>query len=332
MKEFGASTPGRVCFAGEKLDWLSNGPALTCSTDSLRLTARLCENTTESVRLFTSDVRNDSTVIESFSLSNLGSEAINYCEAVAIALEHNGTPITKGADLFIDSRIPQGKGLSSSAALCVSILGAIARSQNLPLNSEKIASLAYDAERFIMGINCGQLDQYAVAIGGVNKINSSTIPAKYVKFDNVLLDCAILISECGESINTHQVNIDIEKRHLKKEGSIMTYIRECERSVTRMEDILTEGKFLPNRLGEEMVNTHTLLKDYLQISNGVADALVDIALRNGVFGAKTNGKGNVVISLCLMSDAEKVRLAIEELGHRTVISGISGSGLKTFST
>ena len=80
-----------------------------------------------------------------------------------------------------DCTVPFGSGLSSSAAIEVSTIAALATIAGEPLDPVEIALVAQKAEREYAGVNCGIMDQYASACG---------------KKDNaILLDCKTLVRE-----------------------------------------------------------------------------------------------------------------------------------------
>ncbi|NBO37359.1 hypothetical protein EBU99_02115 [bacterium] len=64
--------------------------------------------------------------------------------------------------LILDSTLPQGAGLSSSAALCISILGQLNTLSGLPLDAATLARLAMYVEHRFAGTRCGLMDQLAV--------------------------------------------------------------------------------------------------------------------------------------------------------------------------
>lgn len=91
----------------------------------------------------------------------------NYLRAVVIALKKfKNIQLNKGLEIVIDSDIPVGSGLASSAALEVSFTTLLNYWFNLGLNEKEIAEISYLAENKIMKIPCGRLDQYSSAIGG----------------------------------------------------------------------------------------------------------------------------------------------------------------------
>lgn len=77
-----------------------------------------------------------------------------------------------GLHIALLSYVPIGSGLSSSAALEVSIAKLIDGLYDLKLSRKDIAEIAYTAEHDIMGIPCGRLDQYGSSYGGIVKLDT----------------------------------------------------------------------------------------------------------------------------------------------------------------
>jgi galactokinase len=70
-----------------------------------------------------------------------------------------------GLRLVIDSTVPEGKGVSSSAALEVATMSAVAASYNLPLAPAELASACQWVENHVVGAPCGIMDQMTSACG-----------------------------------------------------------------------------------------------------------------------------------------------------------------------
>ena len=75
-----------------------------------------------------------------------------------------------GADVWIDSRVPIGKGVASSAALEVSVLNAMARAYALSLGGTELPVLAQKVENRVAGAPCGLMDQLASHLGEPHKL------------------------------------------------------------------------------------------------------------------------------------------------------------------
>jgi galactokinase len=101
---------------------------------------------------------------------------LDYVRAVVNVLNDIGFKVP-GMELEINTTIPVGTGLSSSAALCISAAYAISEALELGIDTlMSAAEIAYTAERKRLGINCGQMDPYASAQGGLCYIDYSTEP------------------------------------------------------------------------------------------------------------------------------------------------------------
>ena len=76
----------------------------------------------------------------------------------------------EGARIFIASNVPEGKGVSSSAALEVATMNAVKAAFNLDLNARDLALLCQKAENEIVGAPCGVMDQMVSSCGEANKL------------------------------------------------------------------------------------------------------------------------------------------------------------------
>ncbi len=89
-----------------------------------------------------------------------------YALGAFSALSRGGRlPLHGGARIFIDSAVPVAKGLSSSAALEVAVLLAVARGFGIEPDAESIAVFAQDVENYVVGAPCGIMDQITVTCG-----------------------------------------------------------------------------------------------------------------------------------------------------------------------
>lgn len=84
-------------------------------------------------------------------------------EASLLARQITKTPWSeKTLSLILESTLPQGAGLSSSAALCISLLGQLNFLSGAPLEASTLARLAMLVEHRFAGTHCGLMDQLAV--------------------------------------------------------------------------------------------------------------------------------------------------------------------------
>lgn len=90
----------------------------------------------------------------------------SYVVGVLMVLEHElGLRCDQGLRILIDSRVPEGKGVSSSAALEVATMQAVAGLLEAKIDGKEVARLCQMAENFVVGAPCGIMDQMTSAVG-----------------------------------------------------------------------------------------------------------------------------------------------------------------------
>lgn len=172
------SAAGRVNLIGEHVDYC--GGKVMPAALSLKNTVYIRPNGTDRINLAWTDIPARITL----DIGRLGEykdvKYANYPAGCAYLWQQAGHKVI-GCDLLHDCTVPFGSGLSSSAAIEVSTIAALATIAGEPLDPVEIALVAQKAEREYAGVNCGIMDQYASACG---------------KKDNaILLDCKTLVRE-----------------------------------------------------------------------------------------------------------------------------------------
>ena len=107
-----------------------------------------------------------------------------------------------GCDLLYDCSIPFGSGLSSSAAIEVSTIAALAVLAGERLDPVEIALVAQRAEHEYAGVNCGIMDQYASACGKKDHailLDCKTLACEYVPI--LLGDYTLVVANCNKPHN-----------------------------------------------------------------------------------------------------------------------------------
>ena len=96
-----------------------------------------------------------------------------YVAGVFLVLaRERGTRFRHGARLLISSRVPEGKGVSSSAALEVATMSAVAAAFNVEIGPREIALLCQQVENLVVGAPCGVMDQMTSACGEAHQLLS----------------------------------------------------------------------------------------------------------------------------------------------------------------
>jgi galactokinase len=167
VREFGrapegiAEAPGRVNLIGEHVDY-NDGLVLPFAIDRSVLVA-WARRDDDAVWAYSAHYGEHSR----FNLANITHAApgswANYVRGVAAVLRA-GHAAAGGIDLVIAGNVPEGAGLSSSAAMEVALAGALRDAFALPLDDVALARLCQRAENEFVGVQCGIMDQFASAL------------------------------------------------------------------------------------------------------------------------------------------------------------------------
>lgn len=87
-----------------------------------------------------------------------------------VLMRERDVQFTDGARLLIASRVPQGKGVSSSAALEVAVMQAVAAAFDIALEPRETALLCQKVENLVAGAPCGVMDQMTSVCGEANRL------------------------------------------------------------------------------------------------------------------------------------------------------------------
>lgn len=94
-----------------------------------------------------------------------------YVAGVFLTLmRERGIRFRDGARILISSRVPQGKGVSSSAALEVAVMRAVAAAFDVTINAREMALLCQTVENRVAGAPCGVMDQMTASCGEANRL------------------------------------------------------------------------------------------------------------------------------------------------------------------
>ena len=82
-----------------------------------------------------------------------------------VLLRERGVSFSRGCRIVISSNVPEGKGVSSSAALETAVMQAVASAFQIPLEPQAMALLCQKAENLVAGAPCGVMDQMTCMCG-----------------------------------------------------------------------------------------------------------------------------------------------------------------------
>lgn len=121
------------------------------------------------------------------SLSDLSKKSsddwFSYVKGIIKTLDQQGYKIDKGFNILLNGNIPNGAGLSSSASLEIVLLTGLNDLFDLNMTRKEMVILAQQVENDYIGVNCGIMDQYAIAFGKDNQsilLNCEDVSHEYV--------------------------------------------------------------------------------------------------------------------------------------------------------
>lgn len=90
--------------------------------------------------------------------------------AFLVLMRERGAHFTGGARILIQSAVPEGKGVSSSAAIEVAVMSAIAAAYDIAIAGRDMAILCQMVENLVVGAPCGVMDQMTAACGEAHQL------------------------------------------------------------------------------------------------------------------------------------------------------------------
>ena len=316
--------PGRVNLIGEHTDY-NGGHVFPCAlTIGTYFIARKREDRV--LRFYSANF--DSLGIIESSLDNLvwSKEAdwTNYPMGVMWAFGEKGYEITNGFDILLFGNIPNGSGLSSSASVEVGTGVLLRDMYGFDVSMIDIALIGQYSENNFNKVNCGIMDQFAIAMGKKdNAIFLDTADLSYEYAPIVLKDAKIVIAcsnkkrglgdskynerraECEEALAELQTVVDIkslgeldEAQFEQYKSAIKSEVRqrrakhavyENQRTIKAVA-ALKAGDI--EEFGKLMIASHDSLRDDYEVTGKELDTLVASALKqDGVIGSRMTGAG-----------------------------------------
>ncbi len=190
------------------------------------------------------------------------------------------------ASLTINSDIPMGKGMSSSAALCVAIAMCATGQQG----SIESCLLAQQIEHEVLGTRCGLLDQMAMVFakkGYASLIDFSTQSVDYIKMP---VSWKFKLIDSGIDRKLRNTNYD------SKSGIHGAHVIEENRRVMQAQESSAE------QLGELLNHSHESLRQIGVSLPAIDDIVNQLQQTEGVLGARMMGGGFGGMILALVED------------------------------
>lgn len=336
--------PGRVNLIGEHIDY--NGGYVLPAALEFGTTLLIRPRSDRMLRLSSTNFPYQLTVDETADAKT--GEWTDYPVGVIVELAKSGRALSRGYDILVHGDIPNGAGLSSSASLEVAVAYALLTLEGYPIDRTDIAQLSQRAENRFVGVNCGIMDQFAVANGKQDHailLMCDTLEFKHVPFRTEGYKLVIgntnkrrgLVNskynerraQCDEAVQElRQAFPDLEllaqldaaryeaNKHLIQDEAVRKraahVIAENERVLQSVEALQQHDL---ERFGQLMIASHKSLRDLYEVSCEELDAMVEEALRiEGTAGSRMTGAGFGGCTVSLVKESAVSRF-IEQVGE-----------------
>lgn len=268
--------PGRINLIGEHTDY----------SGGLALPAAIQLGITVTVR-----ARSDRLDLTSraFGPAEPSSGWGRYAYAVAAELAELGLPPV-GLVADVDSTLPVGTGLSSSAALEVGIALALCAAADFDLPPLELAQACRRAEARAVGVSCGILDQAACVLGedgAAILLDCGTLEHRPVPVPDaavlVVIDSGVSRELARSGYAQRRAELEAgdprRLRHVASENErVLAFAAALERG-----ELVSAGRLLSE--------SHASLRDDYEVSTPELDSIVEDAVANGAYGARLVGGG-----------------------------------------
>jgi galactokinase len=348
------SAPGRVNLIGEHTDY-NDGYVLPFAIDR-RTTASIAPRTDRLLQV--ASAFDEAGGVVSLSLDDLDPSRMQgwsaYVLGIAWALtEHAGADLSDktGFDVFIESDVPVGAGLSSSAAIECGVALAFNDLWDLGLSRKALARVGQYSENHAVGAPTGIMDQSASLLGEQDAV--------------VFLDCRTLdtavVDLALEANGLEVLVVDTRVEHAHATGGYKARRDSCERGAAamgvealrdlsvddlpraqellddetfrRVRHVVTEDQRVldtvrtlrehgPRAIGSLLVASHESMRDDFEISVPELDLAVATAMEHGAVGARMTGGGFGGAAIALVDReargaiADAVTAAFAAAGYR----------------
>lgn len=311
------SAPGRVNLIGEHTDY-NEGFVLPFAIDR-RTYAAVGERSDQVARIASAFTGEE---VE-FEISQIQRETVSgwsaYPLGVAWSLIQSGVK-SQGFDLYVESNVPVGAGLSSSAAIECSVALALNDLWGSGFSRSDLARVGQRAENEIVGAPTGIMDQTASLFGQVDHavfLDCRTLEAKPTwlalrenGLEILVMDTRVAHrltdggyaarrQSCEEAARLLGVSSlrDVSVESLEASRDLLEdvvykrarhVVTENERVTQTVELLSSSG---PKAIGQLMIESHASMRDDFQISISELDVAVETAIAEGAIGARMTGGG-----------------------------------------
>ncbi|MGI9232719.1 MAG: hydroxymethylglutaryl-CoA reductase, degradative [Woeseiaceae bacterium] len=216
--------------------------------------------------------------------------------------------------ILVDSRLPRGAGLGSSAAIAVAVTRAMSKVMGIVVDDDRINAIAYECEKLAHGTPSGVDNTLSTFSEAMLFRNDGTLNIERLE----LTEVPPMIVACSNEIGlTNEQVAGVRERRAQATGHYDALFDEIDRISIAGAELLRHRNY--EELGLAMNICHGLL-NAIEVSTPELERMVALARQAGALGAKLTGAGGggSIVALCPGS-TDSVRDAMQHAGYRTLV-------------
>ena len=320
--------PGRVNLIGEHTDH-EGGFVFPCAID-FGISALALKNSKNTLRLYSMNFDSEFNSPFEIKFDDIheklsGSRTwVNYPLGIASVLKTHGYKFNSGIDILYSGNLPDGAGLSSSAAIEVLTVKIFSELLNFNIDGVNAAKFSQEAENNFVGMHCGIMDQFASSMGKKDNailLNCSTLEYSYAPlnlgdFRLVITNSNVPHSLVSSEYNLRRKQCEQALKDIQTEKNISCLceltqdeldeysycikdpvnLRRAIHAVNENSRALRASQALKSgdlkTFGKLMNASHVSLRDFYEVTVRETDILADLAWNfEGVIGSRMTGGG-----------------------------------------
>ncbi|NCT93437.1 MAG: galactokinase [Chitinophagaceae bacterium] len=314
------SSPGRINLIGEHTDY-NQGWVMPAAIDNA-VYVSAGRRSDQEIQVYAVNY-DELLVADASNLTKASPRWSDYVLGVVAVLQKHGYPVS-GFQMVLRGDIPEGAGLSSSAAVECAVLFALDHLFGWQIPRKTMALLAQEAEHSYAGVQCGIMDQFASLFGKQDhllQLDCRTMDFRYLPWDSNDVELLLFNTKVKHELASSEYN----QRRLECEAGV-ALLKQYDPRIQSLRDVspdivekvlsgaekeiyqrclyvteeisrveaaaidLEKGDM--EAFGKKMFATHRGLRDLYQVSCPELDALVSWAQQDSfVLGARMMGGG-----------------------------------------
>lgn len=318
-KKYGAQprvfrAPGRVNLIGEHTDY-NDGFVLPCALDFATYVAAAVR-TDRRIHAASLNFEHEDEIDLDDRQQEVKTPWSKYVQGIGLILERSGFPL-QGANLLIDSNVPVGAGLSSSAALEVAAVFALSTLSGHSIEGLQLAQIGQAVEHEFAGVRSGIMDQFVSVYGEAD--HALFLDCRSLTWESIHLGDANIVI-CNTNVKHELAESEYNKRHEECEAAAAFFGRASLRDVS-LEEFKSKSESMPRILSKRALHvitenervlasvevlkkgnltefgtllnkSHESLRDDFEVSSEELDLMFRLAHDSGhVLGARMTGGG-----------------------------------------